>query len=123
MHQALPFRVRMHEWFNRIWRFLLQNESRCRCYVRYYYSAYFREQSMREHRRLLYSAEEYFIPLFKGESDVASLLHTTFMTMLDFAIRVYNGDLENSEENAYHIFNLLYDSLSSYFNPNFINAE
>ena len=78
---------------------------------------------MREHRRLLYTTEEYFIPLFKGESDVVSLIHTTFMTMMDFAIRVYNGDLENSEENAYHIFNLLYDSLNSYFNPNFINAE
>jgi hypothetical protein len=113
----------MHEWFDRLWRFLLHNEYRCRCYVRYYYSAYFREQSMREHRRLLYAMEEYFTPLFKEESDVVSLIHTTFMTMLDFAIRVYNGDLENTEDSAYHIFNLLYDSLSSYFNPNFINAE
>ena len=46
-----------------------------------------------------------------------SLIHTTFMTMMDFAIRVYNGDLEDDEDNAYHIFNLLYYSLSSYFAP------
>lgn len=112
-----PFRDRMQYLFNRLWQFLLGNETRCRCYVRIYYSAYFREQTLRRHRDLLTSQEEVFSPIFKDESDVLSLIHTTFMTMMDFAIRVYNGDLEDDEDNAYHIFNLLYYSLSSYFAP------
>ncbi len=111
----LSFRDKMQEFFCRIWNFLLGNEWRCRTYIRYYYSAYFREQSLRNHRKLLYSQEEIFAPLFKEECDVISLMHTMFMTMMDFAVRVYNGDLENTEKNAYHIFNLLYNSLSSYF--------
>ena len=118
-----PFRERIHDYFDLIWYFLLGNEYRCRCYVRYYYSAYFREQSLRNHRKLLYSQEEFFRAIFKDESDVISLIHTTFMTMMDFAIRVYNGDLENNDENAYHIFNLLYDSLSSYFDPKIFADE
>lgn len=116
----MSFRDRMHSYFGMIWDFMLGNEYRCRCYVRYYYSAYFREQSLRNHRKLLYSQESFFAPMFKSESDVISLIHNTFMTMMDFAIRVYNGDIENNEENAYHIFNLLYDSLSSYFEPSLL---
>ncbi len=119
----LPFRDRLHQFFNRIWRFLLGNEFRCRCYVRYYYSSYFREQSLRNHRRLLYDHEDFFSPIFKEESDVISLIHTTFMSMMDFAIRVYNGDLEDTEENAYHIFNLLYNSLTSYFDPTVVEGH
>lgn len=112
-----PFQDRMKHLFDKLWRFLLGNECRCRCYVRFYYSAYFREQTLREHRSLLLSQEPMFRLIFKEESDVISLIHTTFMTMMDFAIRVYNGDLEDTKENAYHIFNLLYYSLSSYFDP------
>ena len=113
----LSFRDCMRVVFDHIWNFLLKNEWRCRTYIRYYYSAYFREQSLRNHRKLLYSQEEIFAPIFKDESDVISLMHNTFMTMMDFAVRVFNGDIENNEENTYHIFNLLYNSLYSYFDP------
>lgn len=119
-NDKLSFRDRMHNYFDLIWAFLLGNEYRCRCYIRYYYSAYFKEQSLREHRKLLYLQEDFFSPIFKDESDVISLIHNTFMTMMDFAIRVYNGDLDNTEANAYHIFNLLYNSLSSYFEPSVV---
>jgi AcrR family transcriptional regulator len=118
-----PFRERMHHLFDKIWRFLVDNECRCRCYVRYYYSAYFREQSLRAHRALLDSQKEMFAPIFKDECDVISLIHTTFMTIMDFSIRVFNGDLDDSEENAYHIFNLLYSSLSTYFAPEVLEGH
>ena len=110
-----PFRERMQELFDGIWYFLLQNEERCRCYVRYYYSAYFRESSMRAHRKILQERTKLLSPIFKEESDVAALVHAAFMTMLDFAVSVFNGDIENNESNAYHIFNMLYNSWSCYF--------
>ncbi|MBE6549267.1 MAG: TetR/AcrR family transcriptional regulator [Ruminococcaceae bacterium] len=112
-----PFVERIRNLFNKLWRFLLGNECRCRCYVRFYYSAYFHEQTLRKHRELLDSQESVFSPIFKDEADVITIIHTTFMTLMDFAIRVYNGDIEDNEDNAYHIFNLLYYSLSSYFDP------
>ena len=111
------FEEKMYFFFDQLWRFLLGNEARCRCYVRFYYSAYFRENALREHRKLLRAQRPLFTPIFKDESDVIALIHTTFMTMMDFAIRVYNGDIENTEENVGHIFQLLYNSLISYFNP------
>ena len=117
------FRERMYHLFEKMWGFLLGNESRCRCYVRFYYSAYFREQTLRKHRELLGAQEGVFSPIFKDECDVISLIHTTFMTLMDFAIRVYNGDLEDNEENEYHIFNLLYYSLSSYFAPEVLEGH
>ncbi len=115
------FRESLQHLFNEIWFFLTNNEDRCRCYVRYYYSAYFKESSLRDHRKLLADQEKFFRPVFTNESDVISLVHTTFMTMLDFAVRVYNGDLEDNEQNAYHIFNLLYNSLEGYLNKEILS--
>lgn len=111
------FRDRMQSLFDKMWEFLIGNECRCRCYVRYYYSAYFREQTMRNHRKHLSTQKEFFATIFKEESDTVTLIHNTFMTMMDFAIRVFNGEIENDEENTYHIFNLLYYSLTPYFDP------
>lgn len=112
-----PFRERIHSFFTEIWEFLLGNEDRCRTYVRYYYSPYFCEQSLRNHTKMLNAQKKIFSPMFKQESDVISLIHTTFMTIMNFAIRVYNHEIENTPKNVYHIFNLLYDSLFSYFDP------
>ena len=54
-------------------------------------------------------------PLFKEEADVASILHSVFTAMFDFAIRVYNGELEDNEINRPHIFNVLYCMMMTYF--------
>lgn len=103
--------------FDRMWRFLLQNEARCRCYVRYYYSAYFAGEPMRAHRRLFAEYKKLFPGMFRPESDVVAILHTTFMTMMDFAIRVFNRDLEDTANTADHIFLLLYTSMTPYLTP------
>ena len=100
--------------FHGVWRFLLKNEHRCRCYIRFYYSAYFQGEPLRRHRKLLNEQRAYFAPVFKEESDVIAIVHTVFMSMLDFANRVFNHDIEDNEENAYHIFLLLFSSLTPY---------
>ena len=114
------FQGALKELFEKLWKFLLGNEIKTRCYIRYFYSAYYREKSMRDHRKLLDNAAKRFSFVFKKESNVNALIHETFMTMIDFAIQVHNGDLEDNEENAYHIFNLLYHSWYSYLDPRFI---
>jgi hypothetical protein len=43
-------------------------------------------------------------------------MHSVLTTLLDFAIRVYNGDLEDNEINRPHIFNVMYCTMSAYFN-------
>ena len=105
----------LYEVFIRTWRFLLKNEARCRCYVRYYYSVYFRGNSLACHRKLFSDIVEAFDPLFKEEADVEAIMHSVLTTMLDFAIRVYNGDLKDDDINTPHIFNVVFCMMMTYF--------
>ena len=108
-------RERLYSFFLLAWRFVLGNEERCRCYVRYYYSIYFKGQSLLAHKKLFLGIVSEMAPLFKEEADVPAILHSVFTTMLDFGIRVYNGDLEDSDINTPHVFNVLYCMMSTYF--------
>ena len=105
---------RFFEFFKLAWRFVLRNERRCRCYVRYYYSVYLKGESLAAHKEHFNKIVKDLIPLFSEDADVFSIMHSIFTSLLSFAIRVYNGDLENSELNARHVFNVLYCMLETY---------
>ena len=81
----------------------------------YYYSIYFKGESLETHQKHFTSIVKSFNPLFKEEADVISIMHSVFTALLDFAIRVYNGELEDSDINRPHIFNVLYCMLATYF--------
>lgn len=115
------FEEKFHTAFLELWRFLLGNEVRCRCYVRFYYSSYFKGDVLRQHRSLLKTHSVFFEPAFREESNILALIHTTFMTMLDFAISVYNKDLEDNEDTSYHTFLLLFGSLKPYIKSELLN--
>lgn len=106
---------KLNKFFSLAWQFVMSNEERCRCYVIYYYSNYFKGKSREAHRQLFAGIEEEMTPLFKDEADVNSILHSAFTALFDFAIRVYNGELEDNEINRPHIFNVLYSIMATYF--------
>lgn len=106
---------KLNEFFTLAWRFVLGNEERCRCYVRYYYSIYFKGKSSEAHKKLFEGMVAEMTPIFKEEADVEAILHSVFTAMFDFAIRVYNGELEDSDINRPHIFNVLYCMMATYF--------
>ena len=106
---------RLYKFFLKTWHFVLGNEEKCRCYVRYYYSIYFKGDSQKTHEKLFEEVIAGMAPLFKEEADVTAIMHSVFTSMLDFAIRVYNGELEDSEINRPHIFNVLYCMMMTYF--------
>ncbi|MBR2388522.1 MAG: TetR/AcrR family transcriptional regulator [Clostridia bacterium] len=108
-------RESFYEVFNIIWFFLLRNEARCRSYVRLYYSVYFTGAMHVAHSKSFSRLVSTCQPLFKEEADVRAILHSAFTALLDFAIRVFDGDLENNEDNAYHVFNVVYSTMSAYF--------
>ena len=107
---------KLYELFLKVWTFVLGNEEKCRCYIRYYYSVYFKGQSLEAHKKLFKEVIEEMTPFFKEEADVVAILHSVFTAMFDFAIRVYNGELEDNEINRPHIFNVLYCMMMTYFN-------
>lgn len=108
------FKSQCQELFNRVWRFLLGQENKCRYFTRYYYSAYFNGAVQQEHSRYYNMLTEKISHAFKPDADVHSLLHHCISTMLDFAVMVYNKAIADSEENAYHIFVVVYSSIIPY---------
>ena len=108
-------REKLSCFFELAWAFILRDEERCRCYVRYYYSIYFKDQSREWHKKLFEGIISEMTPIFKEEADVEAILHSVFTVMFNFAIRVYNGELENNNENRPHVFNVLYCMMETYF--------
>jgi AcrR family transcriptional regulator len=106
---------KLYKFFLKAWRFILGNEERCRCYVRYYYSIYFKGNSLVAHKKLLGEVITEMNSIFKDEADVVAILHSVFVAFLNFAIRVYNGEIEDNEINRYHVFNVLYCMMMTYF--------
>lgn len=106
---------KLHAFFLKSWNFILGDEERCRCYIRYYYSIYFKKSSRDTHRKHFMEIVRELTPLFKEEADVPAILHSVFTALFDFAIRVHNGELEDNEINRPHIFNVLYCMMMTYF--------
>ena len=106
---------KLYNIFLRSWRFVLRNEAHCRCYVRYYYSVYFKGSSLEKHHKRFDAVVNSFAPLFIEKADVRSIMHSVLTALLDFAVRVYNGDLKDSDTNTRHVFNVLYCMMASYF--------
>lgn len=111
---SADFRGQCEKLFLHLWRFLLQNEDKCRYYTRYYYSVYFTEDIQKAHMKKYEILIERMSPAFVAGADVWSLFHHIITVMLDFAIRIYNGALEDTAENAEHIFNVAYSSIAPY---------
>lgn len=107
-------REALYGLFSKIWHFILGNEEKCRCYVRYYYSIYFKGSSLAAHQKAFGAVAEELAPFFKEEADVNAILHSIFTALFDFAIRVYNGELADSEVNRTHIFNVLFCMAATY---------
>ena len=108
-------KAKLNQFFLLAWRFIMGNEEKCRCYVRYYYSVYFNGRSLETHKKLFSDIVAEMTPIFREGAAVESILHSVFTTLFDFGIRVYNGELEDSEENRPHIFNVLYCMMATYF--------
>ena len=46
---------------------------------------------------------------------MVAIMHSVLTLLLDFANRVYNGDLADDDINRPHIYNGLYCAMESYF--------
>lgn len=104
-----------YNFFVNAWDFALGNEARCRCYVRYYFSVYFKGYSREVHNKLFGEIVREITPLFKDEANVTAIMQSVFMLFFDIVIRVYNGDIVDNEETRRQVFNGLYGILSLYF--------
>lgn len=55
-----------------------------------------------------------FSNAFRDGANTWMILHHILETMLGFAIKVFNEELENNEDTAKHVFTLVYGTVCSY---------
>ncbi len=113
-----PFVLRCRRYFFAVWTFLLGNRDKCLAYVQYFYSPYFIKHSAADHKRRFATVEDMFRPAFREEADVWMILNHILNVMLDFAVKVHNGQMPECDDYAEHVFRVLYASVRQYFRTN-----
>ena len=111
----LEYEVRCWTFFRSIWKFLLGNRDKCLAFVRYYYSPYFKKYSAANHKKRFEPLINKFKDAFRDEANVWMIMNHILTTMLDFAIKVYDGALPDDEDTTEHVFRLIYFSIRQYF--------
>ena len=119
MHMpGLSWKERAYILWKRSWDFILNEPADCIFYIRYYYSASCRAHAYETHLACFQPLIEKASKSFKPGTHMDMLIHQIFSTMLFFASRVMNGELENSEETTQWAFEQIY----SFVVPN-VRAE
>ena len=113
--QSMEYKERCRFFFAAVWEFLLQNQTKCTAYTRYYYSPYFTKHSAEAHQERFVPLVAKFQEAFLDEANVWMLMNHILSTMLDFVVKVYDGQLPNDEDTAEHVFRIVFYSVS----PNF----
>jgi AcrR family transcriptional regulator len=104
--------------FANMWHFMLQNRDKFLCYIRYYYSPYFAKHSSQKHQELYQPVVEKFRAVFVERANVWMLVNHMLNVMINFAVKVYDGSLQDNEDTEEHVFRLIYVSVQQYFKTN-----
>lgn len=120
--KELNYEMRCRLIFDSLWRFLLGNKDKCLAYVRYYYSPYYQKYSAKEHQERYKPLVSKIGKVIKAEANTWMLLKHVLNVLLDFAVRVYEGEVSDSEDTTTHVFLLVYNSLKPYFKERELNV-
>lgn len=112
--QRLSYRERAYVIWKRSWDFILEERDDCIFYIRVYFASIGLNHVYREHMDACGPLVERIRPWFKDGTNMEMLCHQVFCTMLFFAARVMDGDLENDEETTAWVFN----QIDSFVTPN-----
>ena len=112
---GIEFKVRCKVFFFKLWSFLLANRENCLSYVRYYYSPYFKTYSEAIHKQRFWPVVEQFRGVFIDEADVWMIINYILNVMLDFAIKVHQGEMSEDDDYAEHVYRVIYAAVKQYF--------
>ncbi len=115
---GFSWKERAYILWKKSWEFILGIPDDCGFYIRYYYSASCRAHAYDVHLACYKPLIERAGKAFRPGTNMDMLIHQIFSTMLFFASRVLNGELENSEATTQWAFEQIY----SFVVPN-VRAE
>ena len=113
--QNLNYEARCRFFFSAVWHFIIGNREKCMAFIQYYYSPYFKKYSENGHTKRYIPLVEKFCDAFKAESNVWMILNHILNVMLDFAVKIFNDAVSNSDDTAEHVFRLIFCSVKQYF--------
>lgn len=113
--QELQYEMRCWVFFTSIWKFMLGNREKCLAFIRYYYSPFFQRYSAEEHKKRYLPLVDKFKDAFCREANVWMILNHILTTMLDFAVKVFDGAVSDNDDTTEHVFRLIYQSVKQYF--------
>ncbi len=124
MYMNTPdFETRCHMLFFFCLGFILGNKSKFLCFIRYYYSPYFKQYSYDEHTRRYQSVVEKMTPVFRENCNVWMLFNHMLNTTLDFAVKVFSGDVSDCGDTAENVFLVFYSSVKPYIVPHHLKTK
>lgn len=112
---GLTWKQRCFILWRRSWAFILQKNDECIFYLRYYYSAEFRDNAREDHLRFYRALTHRIEHVFRPGTDVDMLTHQMFDTMLAFAERVMSGEMENNDLTTERTFEQIYSFVAPHF--------
>lgn len=131
LHETLPvmrdcrlsWKDRAFVLWKRSWDFILEERDDCIFYIRFYFSAIGLSPIYRKHLGSYRPLVEKLQPAFKPGINMDMVFHQLFCTMLFFASRVMDGDLEQSEETTRRAFEQIYSFIAPNLRPELLQEE
>ena len=111
----MGYEARCRYFFFSMWEYFLDNKEKSLTFIRYYYSPYFKKYSAEAHRQRYECLVSNFEHSFAPDIDAKILLNYIFNIMLNFAVKVFDGELPNDDNTSMQIFGLIYNSMRVYF--------
>lgn len=115
--EEVPFRERSKMFFDPVWRFVLNERDRSRCYIQYYHSPYFVKYSLKDRKERFKPLTDWLSDAFKPEADVWRLFNHVLDILFASAEQVFQGELPDDENTARYVFGLIYSSIEPYLAP------
>lgn len=120
---GFTWKERAYLLWKRSWDFILEEPDDCIFYIRYYYSASCRAHAYERHRKSYHAVIERVRPSFLDGTYMDLLVHQIFVTMLFFAHRVMNHELENNEKTTQWVFEQIYSFVIPNVRPELLEEE
>ncbi len=106
---------RLRMMFITVWRFLLGNSAKCLAYTRLFYSPHFKKYLLAAHTERYQPLVDAVTIGFVDGANVWMILNHILNVMLDFAVKVFNGEVPDNDDTEEHVFRLVFQSTEQYF--------
>lgn len=100
-------------WF-RIWTYFMEHQDEIQFYVRYRYSTYYEKNSQETHQKMYGPLVQKMQHCFLEGANTEVLLQHALDTMMNMAMKVYCGELLDSEESRSDLFTLTLGAVQPY---------